>query len=535
MDSAKVGMGGYPPAVEIGTGNPEAEKYGKMWERPEYRKVSPGEGLAQVFLAQARPKPGAEVLDFGCGTGRGALMLAILGGLRVTMIDFVRNSLDPEIREALSTQAHTLKFVKADLEQPIPVVAEYGFCCDVMEHIPPERVDRVLDNVLKAARHVFFSISTIPDKCGDLIGEDLHMTVQPYGWWLRKLCDRDAVVHWSREEDGASLFYVSAWRSGRDVVKSGVLNAEEERIRENVKHNIAQGWKQVHPAPTNDLECMIVGGGPSLPEFEDEIRAKRAEGVKLVTLNGAYNWALERGLVPSAQVIVDARAFNARFTKPVVEGFKVEELDGAVEGTLYLLASQCHPSVFEGLPRDRTYLFHTMSGLVRDLLDAEYGGEWHSIPGGSTVLLRAIPLLRMLGYARFHLYGCDSCLLPLSPVEPLTKALLGRMPVTLAEHAMGHHAYAQPENDKGVVLPVMTSPGGRVFYCHGWMISQAQELIDMIRTLGDVIELEIHGDGLLAYILKTGAELEWSEADPAISEPAERKPGVLLTLKARGQ
>ena len=519
MDSARVGMAGYPPVLAIGAGNPEAEKYGRMWELEEYRKVSPGEQLAQVFLAQARPKPRSEVIDFGCGTGRGALMLAVLGGLKVTMIDFVRNSLDPEIREAVTTQPEVFRFVKADLEQPIPTVAAYGFCCDVMEHIPEDRVDRVLDNVLKAAQHVFFSISTTNDRCGDLIGETLHLTVQSYSWWLRKLNDRDAVIHWSTDDEGAGvcLFYVSAWRSGRSVMKSGVLNTEEEELRANVKHNIAQGWKQVHPQPTNDLECMIVGGGPSLSSFEDEIRAKRAEGVKLITLNGAYNWALEHDLVPSAQIVVDARAFNARFTKPVIEGFKSSELDGEVQGPLYFIASQCHPSVLEGLPRDRTYLFHTMVTLVKDLLDEQYTKEWHSVPGGSTVLLRAIPLLRMLGYTKFHLYGIDSCLAPTDgQTLPDGSPRYDRRPGLTA--TMLHHAYAQPENDKSMVLPVTVNPGGRIFYCHGWMIAQAQEFMDLIQILGDVIELEIHGDGLLAYILRTGAELEWSET-PAIIDP----------------
>ena len=488
MNTAKVGMQGAAPVLAVGAGNPEAEKYGRLWAMPEYRMVSPGEGLAQVFLQQARPRRGAEVIDFGCGTGRGALMLAldppIGGGLKVTMIDFVRNCLDPEIEQALTTQAHALKFIKADLEQPLPVVAEYGFCADVMEHIPEVRVGRVLDNILKAARHVFFSIATTEDKCGALIGERLHLTVQDYHWWLHQLNERNAVVHWSRNDEGGCCFYVSAWSTGRDVVRTGVLNVEELQARANATHNIAQGWQQVHPQPTNDLECMIVGGGPSLAAFEAEIKQKRAEGVKLITLNGAYSWALEHGLTPSAQVIVDARPFNARFTKPVVEGFKHGD-QGAVEGTVYLIASICDPSVLEGLPKDRTYLFHAMAPLIGDLLDAQYGGEWHSIPGGSTVLLRAIPLLRLLGYTKFHLYGCDSC---------------------LAGDA--HHAYAQPENDSAVVFPVTTNPGGRIFYCHGWMISQCQEMLDTIKAFGDVIELEIHGDGLLAYLLKTGAEME---------------------------
>jgi SAM-dependent methyltransferase len=486
MTTAHVGLEGIPPRLEHGKGNPEALKYGRMWAESTYRKVAPGELLAATFLEHARPRAGTHILDFGCGTGRGALMLAILApGVRVTMLDFVRNSLDPEIREALTTQEDILKFVKHDLKLPIPLTAPYGYCTDVMEHIPPDDIDVVLTNILKAAQHVFFSISTVDDTCGALIGETLHLTVRPYAWWLERFQRLDAVIHFSREEADRCLFYVTAWRTGRDIADAGIVNTEEARVRANVTHNIAQGWTAVHPHAPNDLECMILGGGPSMPAFEAEMKARRADGVKLLTLNGAYNWALDHGLIPSAQIIVDARAFNARFTKPVLDDCK------------YLLASQCDPSVFEGLPPDRTYLWHTNQALIRDLLDAQYPGGWHAIPGGSTVLLRALPLMRMLGYRKFHLYGCDSCLRNVPDGSTIGRTDLPPQ----------HHAYAQPENDKGLVIPVTLTGSSQIFYCHPWMISQAQELMEMIRIFGSEIELAIHGDGLLAHILETGAKL----------------------------
>jgi hypothetical protein len=443
-----------------------------MWAQPAYRAVAPGEQLAATFLQHARPRAGSHILDFGCGTGRGALMLAILApSVRVTMLDFVRNCLDPEIQQALTTQADTLAFVKHDLEQPIALRAPYGYCTDVMEHIPEDRVDRVLAHVLLAAQHVFFSIATTDDVCGQLIGETLHLTVRPAAWWLAKLQALDYVVHWAEESPDRLLVYGSAWRTGRQVSDLMVLNVGEAQIRANVAHNLQQGWRQVVPHPTNDLECMILGGGPSLNDFAAEITRQRAEGMKLITLNGAYTWALEHGLTPSAQIIVDVRAFNARFTKPVVEGCR------------YLIASQCDSAVLEGLPQDRTWLWHANPALIRDLLDAHLPA-WYCIPGGSTVLLRAIPLLRMLGYARFHLYGADSCVM-----------------------ATGHHAYPQPENHDDRTIPVILSGSGRVFHCTPWMLSQAEEFQALIKQLGDVFELQVHGDGLLAHILETGAKL----------------------------
>lgn len=447
----------------------ERAKYEKMWKFEQYRAVAPGEGIAAQFLAQARPKPGSEVIDFGAGTGRGALMLALLGGCKVHMLDFAENCLDEDVRSALTTQAHALKFTLHDLYKPAPVAAPYGYCTDVMEHIPPEYVDTVLFNVLKAAQHCFFQISCADDQCGALIGEPLHLSVHPYDWWHKKFQELGCVIHFSQDLGDACIFYVTAWQDGSEIVKVGVLNTDEAHVRENVKANIAAGWDQVNPHVTNDIEVMILGGGPSLNQFVDEIRAKREEGVKLITLNGTYNWALERGLTPSAQIMVDAREFNKRFTKPVVDGCK------------YLIASQCNPAVLDGLPKDRTLLWHTSAESIKDLLDAQYA-VWWGIPGGSTVMLRAIPLLRMLGFKRFHLYGFDSCL------------------------ADGHHAYAQPENDSEHVISATV--GDRVFQCHAWMLSQAQEFIELCKFMGDEIELQVRGDGLISHIIETGAAMD---------------------------
>ena len=510
--SAKVALAGSTPLVRLGVGNPEAEKYGRLWAMPEYRQFSPGQTFASVFLHIARPSRGAAVIDFGCGAGRGALMMSLLGGLRVTMVDFVRNCLDPEIQEAVTTQPHALAFLKHDLEQPLPVAAQYGFCADVMEHVPPERVDRVLSNILKAAQHVFFSISTADDRCGALIGEVLHLTVRPHAWWLEKFQERGCLVHWAREESGGSAFYVTAWASGHDVVNSGVINVEESAMREQARQNIAAGWKQIHPAGTNDREIMLIGGGPSLTQFADEIKQRRADGVHAVTFNGAYHWARERGVWPVNQMVVDARAFNARFTHPP---------DPAC---MYFIASICHPSVLEGLPRDRTWLYHAMPGLIKDVLDEHYGaGGWHAVPGGSSVLLRAIPLFRMLGYRRMHLYGCDSCLVAADGRTEYSRGAGGTA-------TMLHHAYAQPENESSLVIPVTVGAPGvgsdRIFWCHPWMISQAQEFLYLIRTIGDTFELEVHGDGLLAHLLRVGADSAAIEEGGAVDFEGEKSDGA---------
>lgn len=142
--------------------------------------------------------------------------------------------------------------------------------------------------------------------------------------------------------------------------------------------------------------------------------------------------------------------------------------------------------MLEGLPKELTYLWHTTAANVKEELDAAYP-VWWLVPGGSTVMLRAIPLMRMLGYKQFHLFGFDSCL----------------------GSGGAHHAYSQPENDSEVVIPVTV--GGRTFRCHAWQVAQAQEFMDLVKYLGDEIELEVYGDGLINHIVQTGAKISDGE------------------------
>lgn len=469
--TAKTGAVGHPPTVKVAM--TEQQKYETMWDIDDYRKVSPGENMAQVFLEQAKPLKDSTCIDFGCGTGRGGLMVSLFGNMIVTLVDFAENALDPEVKNATITQPHRISWLQHDLTEELSIHASYGYCTDVMEHIPPEQVDLVLKNILRSANHVFFQISLEDDLMGARIGEPLHLTVESFDWWKKKFAQHQAIIHWSHNlEDKVAMFYVSAW-AAQDVVEfEGSVNTQLEQVLDNIRENAKGNWQVLKPHQLQDTEIMLVAGGPSLNDFTDEIKELRAGGMPMITTNGTYNWALEHGMTPSMQLMIDARAFNKRFVQPVVDDCK------------YVIASQADPSVFEGLPQDRTYIWHVTGGdpKVLDLTD-ELFEDWMPVPGGSTVTLRGLCLLRMLGFHKIHVYGFDSC---------------------YREDA--HHAYEQPENDYGRKrIPV--SVGGKVFLCDAWMYSQAREFMGMVGMFGDEIDLDVKGDGLIAQIIKTGAAM----------------------------
>lgn len=178
----------------------EQEKYRAMWGTKDYRIVSPGEQIAETFVKVCGVNSSHSVVDVGCGTGRGGRKIHELTGCRVELIDFAENCLDDDI---------DLPFAIADLKHPIPTAAHFAYCTDVMEHIPPENVEAVLNNILGCAPKAFFQISLVPDDMGSEIGHPLHLTVRPYEWWADQFHLLGCSIKWSENRGDTALFHVS--------------------------------------------------------------------------------------------------------------------------------------------------------------------------------------------------------------------------------------------------------------------------------------------------------------------------------------
>ena len=156
----------------------ERSKYRRMWDQPQYRIGSPGLRVVRDFLLDCKPMMGREVVtlvDLGCGTGRAGELLSRYPAIKVDLVDFAPN--------ANETGKDVLDICLWDLQGFGSRHWDWGYCVDVLEHIPPEKVPATLDTISRVTDAVFFEIATVEDGCGDLIGEDLHLTVRPPDWW----------------------------------------------------------------------------------------------------------------------------------------------------------------------------------------------------------------------------------------------------------------------------------------------------------------------------------------------------------------
>ena len=150
----------------------ERKKYREVWSYEDYARFSPGEQFVPLFKQLVRKR--GTLIDLGAGTGRATEKLE-QAGFRTSYHDFAPNARRIDHRD-------TFAF---NLWRPWPQGYHWalGYCCDVMEHIPPEHVDKVLKNIAKHVDRAFFSISFNPDAFGKRIGKTLHLSLHSFTEW----------------------------------------------------------------------------------------------------------------------------------------------------------------------------------------------------------------------------------------------------------------------------------------------------------------------------------------------------------------
>lgn len=90
----------------------------------------------------------------------------------------------------------------ADTPEPADMVA----CIDVLEHIEPEFLENVLDDLKRCTKHVgFFSVGTEPAKKILPDGRNAHLIQEGPEWWLPKIMSRFDLQTFQRVPGGFAV------------------------------------------------------------------------------------------------------------------------------------------------------------------------------------------------------------------------------------------------------------------------------------------------------------------------------------------
>lgn len=224
----------------------------------------------------------------------------------------------------------------------------------------------------------------------------------------------------------------------------------------HIKQAVAAGYPSVPVAKPNELQAgpiAIVCSGPSLSATWEELKGFKT----ILTCSGAHDFLLERGIVPNFHMETDPRPHKAIFTRhPRKE-------------TMYLIASSCHPEVFNNLKGHDVRIWHVVAA---DELHKMPRGHW-MITGGCNVGLRAMVMARLMGYTDIHIWGMDCSADPkqtfhvnFHPNEPKKK---------------GHR---------------MVKVGEREFFTSDIFLECARQFFKETMLISDA-RVTLHGDGLL--------------------------------------
>lgn len=187
----------------------ERTKYLQVWNHPSrgYHAYSPGAEEAPRAVAWFRSLSGLPldvhtVADYGCGAGAALPILDRAFGY-VWAIDVA------PVCEYRSWKK--INFIEAPLwGLPSHLQSDFSFSCDVLEHIPPERLDLSIAAIAARTRLAgLIRVGTNPDGFGPrLIGKRLHLVVQNAEWWQAELAKHFASVSVDRIGPNFATFKV---------------------------------------------------------------------------------------------------------------------------------------------------------------------------------------------------------------------------------------------------------------------------------------------------------------------------------------
>lgn len=238
-----------------------------------------------------------------------------------------------------------------------------------------------------------------------------------------------------------------------------------EEINNNIRANIQLGRKFIHDMASfkwnkGDTKIALIGGGPSVKDYLKEIQ--QFDGIT-VACGSVYDYLVDNNIIPTFCVLCDPDTITLNY------------ISKASGGTIFLVATQCNPNIFEKLKFHAVYVWHCFNDNEKEL--REIDPNYKAVGGGCTVGLRALSIAVILGYSNIHFYGFDSCL-----------------------EDEQHHAYDFSTDDESVgeiyEVKLVQNPE-KVYKVAGYHLAQVDNFRETLSKFGDKFTPTFHGTGLL--------------------------------------
>lgn len=242
-----------------------------------------------------------------------------------------------------------------------------------------------------------------------------------------------------------------------------------EVLASNFRGCLQRRLPHIEIGPPLPQKVAIVAGGPSVAESLETFR--NWEGF-VVAINGAHDWLQDNGIIPDAMILCDPVATAAGYCQH------------PNDTTTYLIASCCHPSVFDALEGKRVVMWHSMQGAH---FEAAIGEGNPLIIGGPSCATRAPHLLHTMGWRTFHVFGVDCS--------------FGNKTHAVLNFGLSEHEGVRSQ-------PIFVEADGNFYQTEMQMVLQAEYLWEMVKAAPEDTKIVIHGYGLGPAVVKAKGQFE---------------------------
>jgi len=350
------------------------------------------------------------VLDIGCNMG-GNLIPFLEIGCRVKGIEF-----GPGIETAKQYNVPLHSGSLYDLNEMFDLV----IMNHVFEHLTD--LERVLDKVKDILTDEGRLIIRVPGLFAwekDILFQNAHnwqftrnslAYVMECCGYEEIYCDEHIVSMWK---------YTGKERSKKATNKQAVVDnhaylfKDKKRLPEvngynkfpvKVRMDGIEHWLSLDIPDIHDIkesvkggDALIVGGGPSVNDYFDEILQMQSNGAKVFAIERMYKGCLDKGVTPDYVVVFDA------------SDDILESMGSPMPEVTHLISTQCKKELSELVRNYPCYLFNTpQKGIDMERLWDKYKRPTTTIiNGGGSVTLCAMSCALTIGFSDVHIFGFD--------------------------------------------------------------------------------------------------------------------------------